>query len=228
MNPVVLSWTNETALTPYPLVKSFGYDGLFIDANFIQFDGFVPVLNTIKVADDNIEITITFDSGPQVLVYTISSVSVIGTTKYVYDGDRYLGTLVFGNGVGRFLNNKGNQVTLAINIPFLSHTTKSISSTAGVYSIDGKYGNLQFTSDENINYEVDAGDITFNAIALPAVVNTNYLKTLNSVGPLDNSVFIKNTDIVKVTGSTPTVTISLVGSVPGGVTQTNAIIVTDG
>lgn len=225
MNPIVLAWQNENNLTPYPLARSFGYDGFLIDANFIQFDGFIPTLSKIKLTDDSIQLTLIIDSGSKVVTYTISSLTA-GAQQLIYDGARYIGLLVFGAGVSKFVDAKGNQSTTNVNIPFLPHLVKSIPSSAGVFAINNLYGALEFTSDAYVNYSIDSNDITFNAIAVPPEINENYLKTLNSVGPLANSVFIKNTDIIKVTGGAAVVTLSLVGNTNNGITQTNSVIVT--
>ena len=221
-----LSWTTETSLSPYPLSKSFGYDSFLIDANFVQFDGFVPILKTIKVADASLEITIKFDLVEKKLSYLKTDITTIGSLKKIYDNERYLGTLVFGSGVTALIGSLGNQSTVTVNLPFLAHTVKAIPSGAGLYSIDAKYGELSFSSDNYISYDVDDNDIEFNAVAYPPASEELYLKTLNSVGPTNNNVFIKNTDIIKVTGGTSTVTISLVGSTLKGLLHSGSVIVT--
>lgn len=226
MTPVVLAWDNENTLSPYPLTKSFGYDSLLIDANFVQFDSFIPVLKSIQLTDDSITLIINFDFVTKKLVYTISELVTPGATKTIKHNDRYLGTLVFGTGIGKFINSNGNQTLLTVNIPFLAHTVRSIPSKAGVFTLDDKYGNLTFLSDNYISYDVTDNDVTFNAVAYPALSNEPYLKTLNSVGPTNNSVFIKNTDIIKVAGDSSTVTVSLVGTRLESLTKANAILVT--
>lgn len=222
----VYSWTSETSLTPHPLTKSFGYDSLLLDANFVQFDNFVPVLKTIKLNDDKLEITIQFDLLLKTITPLITDIDSSGDYVKIYDGSRYLGTLVFGLGVTRFLASVGDQTTLTINTPFLAHLVKSIPSTCGVYSINEEFGPLSFTSDANINYIVSGQDIEFNAIAYPAASADNYLKTLNSVAPTDNSVFIKSTEIIKVRGQSSTVEVSLVGNSLSDLFKANSIIVT--
>lgn len=226
MTPAVLPWNNENSLTPFPLVASFGYDSFLTDANFIQFDNFVPTLVSIKLSDAYIDLTLNLDDGLKTFSFLSTDISTPGTWRAIALGNRYIGTLVFGAGVAKVLASKGNQTTIPVNKSFLPHLVKSIPTKAGVYSIDSKYGELTLSSDDYISYDVTGNNVTFKAISLPPEVNDNYLKTLNLVGPENNSVFIKNTDIIKVTGGASVVTVSLVGNAPGGMTQTNSIIVT--
>lgn len=226
MKPVVLAWNNETTLTPFPLTKSFSYDSFLIDANFIQFDGFVPVLKSIQLVDGSIQLTIVFDRTVKILSYLVSELITPGSSKVIRHNNRYLGSLTFGTGVGKLIGSVGNQTLIPLNIPFLASIVKSIPSKAGVYSIDNKYGDLDFTSDAYISYAVDGNEIEFNAVHYPALSTEPFLKTLNSVGPTNNSVFIKNTDIIKIGGDNSTINISLVGTSLSSLTKANAIIVT--
>ena len=224
MNTNISSWLTEHTLTPYPLTKSFGYDGFIIDANFIQFDNFIPVLQTISLNSTNIFITIIFDKVTKILDCAISSINTVGSELRIYDGARYLGLLVFGSGVQRFVDSNTDNITLDLNLGFLPHTVKSIPSNCGVFALNNQFGALGFTSDDNINYDVAGNDITFNAIYVPPSPDTPYLKTLNIVGPTLNSVFIKSTELIKVSGQSSTVEISLIGNT----LNTNPIITTTG
>lgn len=226
MRPVILNWLNENSLTPYPLEKTFGYDGLIIDANFIQFDNFIPVLNSIKFQDKKIAISITFDLLTKIIYLTEEDYNITNLVVTIEEGGRYLGMLKFGNGLTKFVNNSGEQFSLNIGIKFLPHLVKSIPSRSGVYSIDNKYGPFYFLGDNYISFDVNDNDITFNAIYYPPIETELYLKTLNSVGPTNNNVFIKNTDIIKVASEPATVVLSLVGTSQKGLTKANAIIVT--
>lgn len=225
MNVNVPSWLTETSLTPYPLTKSFGYDALFTDAEFIQFDNFVPTLKSIVIQDSTITFTITFDLYTRSFSSPVDDISTIGSTLRLAVSDRYLGKLVFGSGLALLVASIGNDKTLTTNIKFLPHVVKSIPSNCGIFAINDQYGDLTFDHDTHISYETgvdpDLHEITFNAIAYAISPNTPYLKTLNSVGPTNNSVFIKSTDLLKVSGQASTVEISLVGSI-----LSNSIIVT--
>jgi len=230
MNIDVPSWLTETSLTPYPLTKSFGYDSFLMDAQFVQFDGFVPTLVSIYVQEGNVTFKIQFDLSLLSFTTALSDIAAVGSVLRLTDGDRYLGKLVFGYGVPRIINEVGDNTTFTLNTPFLANTVRSIPSKCGVFAINSVYGDIAITSDSYINYEIenisDTHNITFNAIAFPAQSTEPYLKTLNSVGPTHNSVFIKNTPIIKVAAQNSVVTISMVGTNPSELTKPNAIIVT--
>jgi hypothetical protein len=93
----VLSWNNETNLSPYPLVSSFGYDDLIIDANFIQLDGFIPVLKTIKTGNDLFEFVIQFDKLIKTITVNKSELLDSPYTILIKDNTRYLGKIVLGS-----------------------------------------------------------------------------------------------------------------------------------
>jgi hypothetical protein len=227
MKPAILNWLNETSLTPYPLVKSFGYDGFFIDAHFIQFDNFVPLLNYIRFFNSNVEISITFDTFTKVLLLSSEDYDTLNFVLRITEAGRYIGLLKFGQGLKKFVNEAGEQKKININTKFLSCLVRSIPSKAGVFTIDNNYGELSFLNDDYIYYEVDDKTVTFNAVYYPPIEDELYLKTLNSVGPTNNSVFIKNTDIIKVSSEPSTVILSLVGTNLKGLTKPSAIIVTN-
>lgn len=216
MNVNINSWLTETSLTPYPLTKSFGYDAMFTDASFIQFDNFVPVLKSVAVHNSDFIMAIIFDLSTETFTIPIDDISTIGSSYRLTSGTRYLGKLVFGSGVSKFVEASGDNTTLSLNIPFLTHTVKSIPSGCGVFALNSKFGALQITSDDFISFESEdvegVHQITFNAIAIPPDIDEPYLKTLNLIGPTSNSVFIASTDIIKVQGQASTIEISLVGT----------------
>lgn len=223
MQTGILNWSNEASLTPYPLIKSFGLDDLLLDANFIQFDNFIPIFKKITSDVLGVTITIQFDLSLEEIFIPVADVLETGTIKKVYSNNRYLGRLVFGKSLSLFTTDI--KKTITTNIPFLSHLVKSIPSRSGVYSIDSLYGDLVFLSDNNIYYEVAGAVITFNAAHVDTLSNTPYLKTINSVGPTANSVFIIDSDIIKVsvTGLS-TIRVSLVGTTPSVFSNPESII----
>lgn len=226
MRPVTINWLNETSLTPYPLTKSFGYDGFFVDANFVQFDNFIPILNYIRFFQKQVEVSITFDRLTKIIYLDEDYYETINSSIRITESGRYLGLLKFGSGLKKFVTESGEQRQLNVNTKFLSHLVKSIPSKSGIYTIDNEYGDLSFLSDNYISYDVADTTVTFNAVYYPPIENELYLKTLNLVGPENNNVFIKNTDIIKVYGEASTVVLSLVGTNPKGLTKPSAIIVT--
>ena len=219
----ILGWRNETGLTPYPFVKSFGMDDVILDANFLQFDGFIPVLKTILVSTEKLIFNILFDSGLKSV-----EVSTFNVPHKIYDNTRYLGVLVFGLGAANLAAQYSDQL-ITVDVPFLAHTIKSIPGSAGVYSIAGKYGTVVVDHDLNIWYDQSGQNITFNSVALPATSNTVVLKTLNTTHPILNSVYIQETELIKITAISQTeVQFSLVGtSVSNLVDSNNSTIPTN-
>jgi tartrate-resistant acid phosphatase type 5 len=146
MDSGILEWQNEHALTDYPLSSYIGYGDLLLDASFTQFDGFIPVLNTAVVLIDRATFNITFDR--ETLDIVVDSTYIQGTGVRIYGkNNRYLGSLVFGPGIfDLFLSSAGR--TIVWNIPFVSTTVTSVNSKAGVYSIEGSYGNIDIKTGE--------------------------------------------------------------------------------
>jgi len=225
----ILSWENETALNAYPLSKEFGLNSFLVDANFVQFDNFVPVLQSITLLDQNLVISLLTDVGT--IKLTVATSEFVGTslTKRIFDSTgRCIGTLVFGaNALSLFENE--NTLSLDINIPFLSFLAKSIPSNCGVYSVAGKFGALSLTGDKNLWFTSITGrnGIVFNAAALGAISALPYLKTLNGIAPINNNVYMQETDLLKIaTAGTATVQFSLIGSdISDLMMQNNNIIV---
>jgi len=223
----VLSWNNESALSPYPLVNSFGYDDLLIDANFIQFDGFVPVLKSISAANNIIEFIIQFDN--LIKTITVNKLDLLGVAYpiTIKEGTRYLGKIVLGPNAVYLYDELANR-TLTLNIKFLAFLVKSIPSNAGVYKLQSNFGELALTSDENIWYNVGGNDVEFNAVSFGALSSEPYLKSLNTVLPTANSVFIQDSETIKITPGTNTFTVSLRGlSVGNVVAQQNNTLPTN-
>lgn len=226
------SWLTETSLTPYPLVKSFGYDSFLIDAALIQFDNFIPTLKTIKCVDNHVILTLVLDLYTKSFSIPKADILTIGSTYKLVVDSRYIGRLTFGSGVEKLIAAVGDNTTLKVETKFLAHIVRSIPSKCGVFAINSLFGDLQFTHGDHITYTVDSLEsdtiqhVTFNAIAVPPPIDIPYLKTLNSVGPTHNSVFLKSTDLIKVAGQASTIEVSLVGGTSGAAAISDAIIVT--
>jgi hypothetical protein len=206
----VLSWNNESGLSPYPLVKSFGYDDLIIDANFIQFDNYVPILQTIIASDDIFQFTIKFDNLIKTII--VNKLDLLGTphTVLIKESTRYLGKIVLGTNAANLYDELANR-TLTLNIAFLSFLVKSIPSTAGVYKLQSNFGELAITSDDYIWYNQTNNNVEFNAVAYDQHTNDTYLKSVNSVLPIDNSLYIQDSETIKITPGNSTFTVSLRG-----------------
>lgn len=220
----ILPWWNENALTPYPLTSSFGYNGFLVDASFVQFDNFIPTLNSLTVDDTKIVLTLTIDVGSIDVEVDTSSLATQGYTKKIYDNSRYVGSLVFGINAYSLANNDiANQTLKDINIKFLSVLVKSIPSDAGVYSIQNKFGSVVLdNSDGVITYVLSDNEVTINAISYPPIKTTNFLKTINGVSPQDNNLYLLDNEIIKYkTSGTSELEILLVGSPTEGTIITN-------
>lgn len=220
----ILPWWNENSLTPYPLTKGFGYNGFLVAANFIQFDNFIPVLKEILVDDTEVVITLVIDAGEIVSRIDIEDLVVQGHTKKLYDATRYIGTLVFGiNSYSLVKNDMANQTLKNLNISFLSTTVKSIPTTAGVYSLQKEYGSLTLgNTDGVITYETGSSTLTINAISYPPVKSTTFLKSINSVPPQGNNLYLLDNQVIKYkSAGASELEISLVGNGEG-------VIVTNG
>jgi hypothetical protein len=223
-----LSWQNENALSSYPFDKDLEPQDFIVDASFIQFDNFVPVLNYCYVADEQIDLSFTFDFG------TLETVSFL---RDQYDSgafyrhlrihqplnNRYLGTVVFGIGANTLWEQSKGQ-RLVFNQKFSSTTVKSIPYKDAVYLFDSIYGNVSLgrTSEDraifyNASEELNA--ITFNAVGGHSVTEdiengaSEGLKQINLVKPLHNNINLASNDIIKIT---PTNAVSLEISLVSG------------
>ena len=56
-----LSWQNENALSSYPFSEDIDVQDFIVDAKFVQFDNFLPILNYVLVERDRLNLTMTFD-----------------------------------------------------------------------------------------------------------------------------------------------------------------------
>jgi hypothetical protein len=202
------NWRTEKSLTSYPLAEGIGIENFIIDAVFIQFDGFIPVLQTIVVTEESIHISILFDTG--VKKKTIGSGGTVdGDIIKFYDGSRFLGKLLLGPGFTTMWDKFTDQ-TLTLNTQFISSLVKSIPSNSGIFSINNLSGGIHVTSDSVIFFDVDVNDITFNAAALDSALSSPALKTVNSVLPVNNNLTIKDGEIIKISSDGNAVNINLI------------------
>ncbi len=206
----VLTWHNENGRSDYPLTANDAViKNILVDACFVQFDNFIPVLNTILVSSTSLQITLTLDLLTLTVDYLKSSYTAGIRHINLYDNannynKRYLGRLVFGAGANDLWNNSSNQL-FTFNVPFVSTTVRSIPSTDAVYSLNGRFGDIVFSrtdSDTAIFYNANptASWITFNAVEnnqLPEGT-APVLKLLNLVAPINNNVFIGYNDIIQL------------------------------
>lgn len=202
--PGILEWTNEHSVSNYPLAKSIGLMDFIVDASFVQFDGFVPTLKTITVKRTQLTLLLSMDVGDvQVVVNKPSSFSFPGTSVFIERGERYLGALVFGQGlVDIFVQHL--DAVLKVNAAFVPSVVRGVSSKGGVYTLADRYGDVPFTTGGTpqtraLFFDVAGDDVTWNAGWVGNFTDRVPLRTLNKVLPIANSVVIEDSDLIKVT-----------------------------
>jgi hypothetical protein len=213
----VFGWQNENGLFNFPFSDPFTIQDLFVDASFIQFDNFIPVLKSVYIGYDTISVTMLFDCGE------ITEIS--GTTPNqirFFQNTRYLGCLTLGAAANSIFTNFTGQI-ITTDLPVLPMTVRSIPSKDAVYTLDGLYGDVTFgalATDEDlyteiggIVYKTKAGgntifynadtslkSLTFNAVAnhhIPENSGIYPLKKINLIPPTGNNIFISSNDIIK-------------------------------
>lgn len=218
----VLEWTNENSNSSYPLASPFILNDFIVDAVFHQFDGFIPILKTVTVAQQVATLVITTDAGD--VTVEVQKPGVVYSPDYwveIFEPGtplRSLGYLVFGQGLVQLFATYFN-TTLRPGIPFLASVVRSVNSAAGVYSVQARVRSLELDTGatkvtQSIFFDVntDTSTVTWNAGTLTPVVTTIGtvpLKTLNGVAPLNNAVFIEDSSLIKVTPQSNSVLIEL-------------------
>ena len=197
----ILDWLNECGLDSYPLVESIGVDNFILDANFIQFDSFKPLLSSVVVTSSAIVLNITFDTETKVITVNRSGFTEGQISKIYATSGRYLGKLIFGGGAQTLWDNFLNQ-TLNTNVNFSPVVVKTIPSSAGVFSLNGLTGALTLGHDANIFYGVSGQNVIVNAVGLASSTGLYALKTINGVAPTNNNVFITDSNVIKLIAST--------------------------
>lgn len=211
----ILEWTNEHSVSSYPLAKAFTPQDFIVDASFVQFDGFVPVLKSITIKQGKATLVIITDAGDvSVVVSRPSSYYFPGYSVELRAGGRYLGQLVFGQGLVTLFSTHLDAV-LKPNIAFLPSVVRGISSRGGLYSLAGYSGDVNvFTGVtpqlRTIFFDQLGNQVTWNAGWLGNQVEQQPLKTLNGVTPIGNALFIEDSDLVKVTPQGDGVLLSVV------------------
>ena len=156
--------------TDYPLKEAGNFRGLFCDASFVMFDGFVPVLNTIELIGSNLQLTFTFDNGSNTFTIPISSVQP-NTSFKLKDTNRVYGSVVFGPLINSVLANTFGSI-INTSILFEAITVRTINSSNGVYSINGLSNDVDIALDTNLWFT----DNKLYAVSVPdnlEHINTN-------------------------------------------------------
>lgn len=149
----ILGWQNENGLSAYPLVSDIVCKDFIVDASFVQFDGYIPSLETIEVKSNEILVTVKVDAGT--VIISVPHNHTPGTAKKLQINNRYIGRIVFGAGIALLINNFINKA-IDVKIPFLSVTVNSIPSQAGVYSLDTLAGALTLSTNTTMRFDFTA------------------------------------------------------------------------
>jgi len=222
-----LSWQSEHALSGFPFDVELDIRDFIVDAQFVQFDGFIPVLNYAYVELDRIRLSITFDSGTQSSIEFLRAAYLRdggyrSLRIYTTSGDRYLGTITFGSGASVLWENYIGQ-KLTYDQSFTVSTVRGIPSRDAVYALDGNYGDITLGrtyQDSTIFYNVseDLNAVTFNAVGGHSVADDakpEGLRKINLVTPLNNNINLASNDVIKISSfNSQSLTVDLVsGSV---------------
>jgi hypothetical protein len=209
-----LSWQNESALSSYPFEEDFEVNDFIVDASFIQFDGFVPVMSSVFVDKDDISLDITFDTGVKITVklyrYNYNLGASYRKIKIYNPGtERYFGVLTFGAGAETLWSTYvGRKISKTSK--FLSSTVRSIPFNDAVYLFDGMFGDLALSrtlDDKTIfynNYKDSISNkcsVVFNAVYghAPLYADPGVLRKINLVSPVSNNVNLADNDVIKIT-----------------------------
>lgn len=213
MSVGIKEWLDEHSKSEYPLSKSIGVNGFIVAANFTQFDGFIPILKSVKIDDSEMEITIQFDVVEKSVVLTKSEYTR-GISKSFYDEGRRLGVVTFSDGVLTLFNDRSN-TTLTLNTEFEPSTVCDISLSAGVYRIqDSLKGTVDFETGEvqHIFYGIIGNEVIWNAVGLATPLEFTPLKSINNVPAFENNIKLRDSVLIKVTPAFGGLTISLANS----------------
>lgn len=214
-----LNWQNENAISNYPLSYAFELQDFIVDARFVQFDNFVPVLDYVMVENDRVRLAITFDHGQQTNIEYVP-LGNQGKCVRIYQSqsNRYMGLLVFGGGASTLISTYAGQ-TVSVSTPFLASTVRSIPLKDAVYTLDGSYGDVvmgRTMDDKTIFYSVHEKTLIFNAVTLHEAVGApEGLRKINLVPPVNNNINISYNDVIKLSSfSSSSITIDLVSGSP--------------
>lgn len=211
----ILEWTNEHSNSSYPLSKPFSPQDFIVDASFVQFDGFTPILKTITVKQGKATIVLTTDAGDVSAVVSRPGISYFpGYVLEFKSGNRYLGQLTFGQGLVTLFATYLDAV-LKLNIPFIPSVVRGVSSRCGLYALSGYSGDVNvFTGStpqtRSIFFDVSGNDVIWNAGWLGTQTQQQPLKTLNGVTPRANALFIEDSDLIKATPQGDGILVSVV------------------
>jgi hypothetical protein len=203
-----LSWQNENSLSSYPFDTDQDIQDFIVDAQFVQFDLTIPVLNYVLVDVNQLTLNITFDEGLVDVIFlkTIYNKGPAYRTARIYNSakNRYLGSITFGPGTQTLWSDfVGRKIQYTVS--FMPETTKSIPSKDAVYIFDGNYGDIRLSrtqDDSTIFYNIasNLNAVVFNAVGGHSVAGIvpEGLRKINLVGPKNNNINLAANDVIKV------------------------------
>jgi hypothetical protein len=223
-----LGWQNENALSSYPFTFDIFQQDLLVDARFVQFDDFLPILNSVVVNPDNLIFEISFDFGVKTGITLLKKVYALGSAYrsvriYTPDGSRYLGVITAGIGAEVLWDNYVGR-KFAPTASFCTDTVRSVPSKDAVYLFDSNYGDIELSrtaGDKTIFYNVssDLNSITFNAVTGHSVdgLQPQGLRRINLVPAFNNNINLASNDIIKFTAlNNNSLDVSLVSGTSSG------------
>jgi hypothetical protein len=162
----ITEWRDTAVASGYPLESELDPNSLFVDASFVQFDGFQPVCKSIQVQASGITFVFTFDDGD--FTYFLDGDSCAeGAVLTLRKTGRYYGRIVCGSGVySLFANSKG--ATLTPGIKFLAITVNSIPTQCGLFSLQGATSNVEVLTDPNQSLMLTGNTLTWNTVSKPS------------------------------------------------------------
>ena len=222
----VLEWQNENGLSGYPFQTEVEPSGFIVDAKFVQFDDFVPILNYAAIDSTKITLSITFDYGTHNNI-TLYKADFLATEAkrfvraYSEVDSRYMGIITFGAQTDLVWQNYTGH-RLEYNTRFSAETTRSVPSKAAVYTLDSQYGDVIMShgaTDKAIFYNSRTDDkraLVFNAVGGHTVSgDKDGLREINLVPPINNNINLASNDVIKISNlNNASVSIDLVAGSP--------------
>lgn len=164
----ITEWRDTARNSYYPFEQDCGVKALFLDATFTQFDGFVPILNSITVNTNDVTFEFQFDTGVYKHVQ-VEAGCVEGSVIVLKDvrTDRYYGQLVTGPGI-IYAYNSMKGAKLFPEIPFSVMVVRAIPRSAGLFAIDQAYNDIEIGVDHSQFFNIVGNSVTWNSVALPS------------------------------------------------------------
>lgn len=158
----VIEFQDEFSKQPHPLVKTLLVEDLFVGANFVQFDGFVPYIRKFRVQAG----TITFDLHTDLEVVSVSFTPAAESETISVTGKKHHGTIQTGPGALSLIS-AGQDRTVSGTFEFHPSCVVTINTSTGVYSIQGYSGDVVYDVDMNQFYDIDGQNVQLSSIGAP-------------------------------------------------------------